>query len=567
MTGARTLHASHIAAELDRRFTGLIDLSDIAGATEKVQRDHFLTRAQAAFALVIKAGISDKVAADAVTDGSQDNGIDAVYADTSANVVWLVQSKWHTNGTKSLGKGDALAFIQGLKALSDFDAQQFNDKVKSKLADVETVLSDPDFTIRMLVVVTGGHHLAQEVRQPFDDLLEDWNYADTSLSVDVLGLAQLHDYVKKGVIAAIDLDVTLENWGVVTEPYVAYYGVVSASDVADWFRTWGDTLFDKNLRSALGSTPVNAALAQTLSAEPEKFWYFNNGVTILANEVGKTGAGGQSRAAGVFKLRGASVVNGAQTVSSIASVVASVPTGEFEPKVWLRVISLAGAPDDFANRVTRATNTQNSVENRDFMALDANQERIRSELWLSHKVSYVYKRGDSLPANGEGCTGQEALVALACLHPDSTFAVLAKSNLGRLEDTGGKYYQTLFNSSTPGNRVWLAVRVLRAVEEELRSRRSAVFGKDRSIAIQGNRIIVHLVFKRLGGTKALDLQDPANIEPLLENARAEARNAHALVVSLVERHFSSNYVTSLFKNSERCGQIVAYSEETWAHPA
>jgi hypothetical protein len=75
--------------------------------------------------------------------------------------------------------------------------------------------------------------------------------------------------------------VTVENWGVVTEPYEAYYGTVSAQAVASWFATHGDALFEQNIRKPLGTTPVNVRMGETLSEHEHHFWYFNNGITGL----------------------------------------------------------------------------------------------------------------------------------------------------------------------------------------------------------------------------------------------------------------------------------------------
>lgn len=551
------IQASHISAELHRRFDGLIDMSDVSAANSYQRESHFLTRAQAAFSLVMNAQVADEIAASSVTDGTGDNGIDAVWVDKANSVIWLVQSKWHEGGTKTLGKGDALAVIKGLRDLTETTRDRFNSKFESHWPAIEAALADPDFRVRVLITHTGPSDLADEVEQPFSDVAEEWNeVGETLLVVSVVGLPEMHQFVRKGAVAQIDIEMVLENWGVVSEPFRAYYGVASAADVASWFNDWGNTLFDRNLRSALGVTAVNAGLLQTLSDEPGLFWYFNNGVTVLAQSVSKTGVGGSSRVSGQFVLTDASVVNGAQTVSSIYNASVSDAQSVADAKVWIRVIELEGAAEDFGSRVTRATNTQNSVENRDFMALDAEQERIASELRLSHNVVYAVRRGESVPDNAVGCSASEALIAVACLNTDSTLAVLAKSAIGRLEDTSGRYYPRLFNTGTPAGRVWTAVQVQRIIDHELADLRRQNTGKPAAIALQGNRLIAHLVFQSMGGQVYIDNIDPDNVGTIETKIRDLTRRAHARVQEVIEEDFASNYVTSLFKNSDRCGKIV-----------
>jgi hypothetical protein len=108
----------------------------------------------------------------------------------------------------------------------------------------------------------------------------------------------------------------MSEWGQVQDPYEAFYGQMKLSDVAEW-AGHGKTLFDRNLRFYRGSTEVNDAMERTISDASERFWYFNNGITILCQSVKKALLNGVDRAWGVFRCNGVSVVNGAQTVGAI----------------------------------------------------------------------------------------------------------------------------------------------------------------------------------------------------------------------------------------------------------
>ncbi len=94
------------------------------------------------------------------------------------------------------------------------------------------------------------------------------------------------------------------------ELYWTVYGGVSTDQVAAWYEEHGDRLFDGNIRKALGPTPVNDAMIRTLSEEPEHFWYFNNGVTILAEQLTQAAARGPARDYGRFRLTDATISTG-----------------------------------------------------------------------------------------------------------------------------------------------------------------------------------------------------------------------------------------------------------------
>ena len=85
----------------------------------------------------------------------------------------------------------------------------------------------------------------------------------------------------------VDLSLNLLNWGQLHEPAVAYYGRVSAFDAATWLSTHGSSLFDENLRVVLPKSDINAGLQRTLFEDPARFWYYNNGITVLAREISR----------------------------------------------------------------------------------------------------------------------------------------------------------------------------------------------------------------------------------------------------------------------------------------
>jgi hypothetical protein len=152
---------------------------------------------------------------------------------------------------------------------------------------------------------------------------------------------------------------------------------------------------------------------------------------VLCQKVAKTALGGTSKKAGKFAFEGVSIVNGAQTVGCIGRAADDHSQAIGDARVSIRFISLENCPDDFAEEVTRGTNTQNRVGPREFVALDSEQDRLATELALDGK-RYAIKSGESSPSPDSGCTVVEATVALACAQSESDFAVQAKREIGRI---------------------------------------------------------------------------------------------------------------------------------------
>lgn len=561
MSAITRIHAAHIATAVTERYRPHLDLTDVGRAPESDQSLVLKTRGLAAFALQsLVADIDENTAASHVTDGGGDNGIDALYVDHRDKRIYVVQSKWHDEGTGGISVGDMHKTIQGLRDLTEEKFDRFNEKFKPFLGDVESVLSHPDVTFCLVVAITGLTELASPVQDLVDDALAEMNEISEMLTFRVLGLPELHQILREGGAAPrIDLELTLEGWGSVLEPYAAFYGVIDGATVASWYIAHGGRLFDDNLRKALGTTAVNSQLATTIEDSPENFWYFNNGITVLCGSVKKTAKGGASRVSGEFVVEGVSIVNGAQTVSSLAEKYKADRTALEAVRVWIRLISLEGCPSEFATDVTRATNTQNAVEGRDFLSLDPNQQRIQDDIQLSLGKRYVFKRGEPAPEALDGCSVADALVALACAKSDSSFAVVAKSNVGRLEDRNGRYYPQLFRDATTAFEVWQSVQVHRAIEQRLGVVRSSSQGKKKAVATQGNRMVAHAVFQKISEDYSLTSQiSGEDFSLLLDEVPAFTDVVLDRLLAHVEEQYGSNYVTSLFKNATKCGDISRY---------
>ena len=546
---------NHIRKKLESDFCPHVDMSDYPGKLIGEIENARLSRALAAFAIAEYAEVSPAAAVMDIVDGFDDHGIDAIGIDKQNHVIVVVQSKWDADGKGSPALGDVEKFARGFNDLITPRFDRFNQKIQAKRTDLTEALDDTDVRFELVLAHTGQQPLSSHARQVIDDLLVELNDVSEIVSFHHLGQSELHALVKQGISGkAPDLTVTLHDWGITQEPYRAFYGQVDATDVAEWWSQHSATLFDRNLRKFIHDSSVNADIRDTLVREPAKFWYFNNGITVLCDRIDKSPAGGASRKSGKFAFEGATVVNGAQTVGSIGQATAQDPAAVADARVHIRFISLENCPPEFATDVTRATNTQNRVERRDFVALDGEQERLRTDLQLEQGKTYAIKTGEPDPPRNQGCTVVDATVALACAHSPE-LAVQAKREIGRLwEDVTKVPYKLLFNGAVTATRLWRTVEVLRAVDDTLREEQRKLDGRDRSVAVHGNRLIAHAVFAHLPS----DLLDDhaADFDSGRSRVPDVTRRALAEVSTVVERDYPNNYVASLFKNASRCRDVI-----------
>lgn len=536
------LHVTQIEGYLRTKVRDLVDMTDYSGHSDSEQvKKAFLTRGLAVLATAHLTEDPLAEVAAGITDGSQDGGIDLIHFDQKERTLYLVQSKWHDSGHGSIELGDALKFIDGVRKVLDNDLVGLNGRIQARRVDIESAVYDANAKFVLVLAHTGQEPLSTEVERALTEYIEGQNDTSELMFLRVLPQAELHKAVAAGLAGApITLDVQLSGWGQLREPHFAVYGRVCAADVASWMTAHGPRLFERNLRQFLGGSSVNEDLVSTLLTRPLDFWFFNNGITAIASSVAKKPIGGNSTESGIFECAGFCVVNGAQTVGSIAAAAAQKPELVAQASVTVRIISSGDASGSFPLDVTRYTNTQNAIEKRDFVALDPEQERLRQELHIEG-VEYAYKAGAATGAAPNRFDLTEATVALACTNPDISLAVQAKREIGKLWDDLSKApYKQLFNGSVTGPVAWNAVQRLRVIDRHLQAESRTRSGRDALVCIHGNRFIQW---------KAM--QELCDAGPTVD-ASAVVQNAVERTIEGVRNHYSDSYPASLFKNLAKC---------------
>ncbi len=555
------LHVAQIKRRLKDTTYPHIDVSDLGKHGADFVEQARLTRALAAFVLTKVAGLSAEDAAACVTDGPNDNGVDAIaFVDSEPPRLYLIQSKWTDAGN---GGGSTLdemmKFQKGLADLVTMNWERFNDKVAARVAELDSALLNTDLRIEVIFVTMGSPQIAPAVAGHMDDYIATLNDPTEVALFTYLNQGAIYKLLVDATLSAqIDLTVELSDWGRLEGPPDAVYGHVGGAEVAGWLRDHGANLFDRNVRLVLSNSEVNASVLETVEESPERFWYFNNGVTALCESIDKAPAGGAERRQGTFGLKGVSIVNGAQTVGTLARALRAGKQQELDAvRVMVRFISLESAPEDFGKRVTRATNTQNVIGGRDFVGLDPEQTRLRDDFSVDG-LTYAIRSGEERPDPEKGCEFTEAAVALACAR-SSALATQAKREVSRLwDDTSKAPYKALFNASTTYLRIWRSVQILRAVEAELDRLKGGLGNRERGYAVHGNRLVGHVVFAKLASA---GFEDPAT-DWGLALAQVPALTAKALhtMTEKGEAEYGG-YTASLFKNATKTEHLAKMTVE------
>lgn len=475
---------AQIEAALRNRFFPLVSKVEKAGREgwDEGQHDRDrLSRSLAAYALAKLAVLDDATAANSVTDGSDDGGIDAIYFSPTKNQLVIVQAKYKPSGTAP-AQDENLKTINGIRALQARRFNEFSETFRNRSDELELALDTPGVKICLALVFLGAI-VGQHVTNDLDALKGEINRISERMNWEPAGLDVVHGWLlEEQVLTPVEIDVTLENWHCTPSPKMTIYGQVTVADLAELVGVHGAALFQRNIRHYLGSIGVNAAISKTALRNPQDFFYLNNGLTAVAEDIQQAG-GNYDRC--VFHLKNVSIVNGAQTAGAVTSASFSGAISR-DAKVLITIIKI-GVDDDLGLKITKARNHQTAVRGVDFAALDPNQERIRRELATSG-ITYHYRPSEAARVRTESSlTLEDSALALACMsfpllttaeirqksihnrpsHNAVEFVVTAKKSVARLWEQEGGYYKKLFKPTTSGLSIFRQVQIFRFIDRIL----------------------------------------------------------------------------------------------------
>jgi hypothetical protein len=543
---------TQIAQRLHEIFDGKIDLSGMSGGTAEKEQA-FLTRAFMALYFIDQAGLSPSEACDCICDGGGDDGIDALYVDKKNSRIYFGQSKWKANMQKGVELKEFTRFRDGIKDVMKLRWTDDNKDLHRFRKDIEEQLSSIDTEVVAIFAHTSENRIAENIYSKIDAFLSEENKYNEFLSFKEFRVNQAAKVARSYTRPEnINFNVMLGNWGQISNPYKAVYGSVAAVDVVDWFEKSGNKLFAENLRYGIEKSDVNDGIIATAQTDPANFWYYNNGITAICDAVNKLAIGGPDTASGVFEVQKISVINGAQTISSLSKAAKS-GADLSRARIHIRIISLVDTPDDFSSVVTSANNTQNNLNLVDFVASDPNQDRIRREA-AQLKLQYTFRRGEKEPERGQGFNIRAATIAAACASGDLRLAVSAKRYISGLwENPKKEPYTRLFSGSTTAAYLWRIVQIMNTVDDCLSDAAADLVGREKLTAIHGNRFILFSVFEAIGSARVKS-EEP--IEPVLTLAKELTSALLPKVQIEITRLFPEAYPGNIFKNRDRQVELL-----------
>jgi len=354
------------------------------------------------YALQLQWGITDieGVAAVSLTDSANDKKCDLVYVDRDNGRVVVGQGYMSVrddleaapaNKASDLNTAVTWLLSGGLGGLPDVlrsAAEEVRDAIGSDQIN--------DFHVWYTHNAPESANVKAEIDQAArtaDSLLHRY-FPDAQIDVTAreIGRQQLEKLYERteAPIAVTDELTVLVPGGFETkgEHWSAFTTAVPGTWLREQWKKYESDLMSPNVRDYLGivrsERNINNGIKTTASQTPDRFWIYNNGITILVHDYEVQGPDSDDN----YKLilSGAGIVNGAQTTGSLATLSESDAPNLGETSVLTRFVKCEDS--DVLADIVKYNNTQNKIEAADFRSKDEVQERLREEFALIPDADY-----------------------------------------------------------------------------------------------------------------------------------------------------------------------------------
>lgn len=346
-------------------------------------------------------------------DGAGDGGIDAVIfskADPSEGIdgdCWtIIQSKFGTSYS-----GSRTVLEEGMKFISTLEGKRDNLSSISNdvILRIKNFLENKGPKDRLEYVLATCRNISKEENDFLNNIkLIGREKFGNIFDIDAISIETIYNRISEDEeITGNSIFIPLET-SVTSSDETLHIGSTKVRDIYKFMMLYKeksgeiDLLYEKNVRKFLGpKKKVNKGIESTLENCPERFGLYNNGITIVAENV-------KSNGNGVLELGNPYIVNGCQTTKSIWSVLqrklhsgGSTPSQtqiEWEQRlsrsvVITKIVVVGSAGEELLTATTKYTNSQNSISEKDFIALEKDFRNWAPAFNAKYNVFLEIQRG------------------------------------------------------------------------------------------------------------------------------------------------------------------------------
>lgn len=352
---------------MDSKIRGL---AKKAGVSEGKLTDEYLFTLEMIDYFYYNKNIGEQDIRENFVDGTSDGGIDYIFV--KDDVMNLIQGKSTDKLTYDDVRNLLYKIAETINNFAKDNYDQYSQKMKSTyLNAIDRISADENINIILFTKTIINDELYAKIDKLKDDeKLRNYNiliYDGEDIENKKINLVEGNDFVKEDILELSDTKNILkynEN-GIIVN--------INANSLKKMYAKYGKKgLFSYNLREHISQKNVDSGIENTIKNERDKFWFYNNGITIGCSDYSIDG--------NKIRLYNFSIINGAQTTTKIGESKIVSKENDFA-----LVCKIVKAEDnirnesDFIMKISEASNSQKPIRPRDLKANSNEQKKLQLE--------------------------------------------------------------------------------------------------------------------------------------------------------------------------------------------
>lgn len=337
--------------------------------------------------------LTDEEVEEAITDGSMDGEIDAIYIQNrTINLLTFKYTDSFDNTKKNYPEGELDQYILTVDSIINGSIQEetINDAVWEKYLEIRNLATTGKIEFR-LYVISNKLHPVDHAKAKLANVIEKYTIVEKPIYFNQEQIVStLLENKKENVDGKIRF-IEKRHFEKSDGNIRTVIGVVSATEIIELIKhptianEINENVFNENVRVYKPKHRVNKAIIESAKNERNfEFFYLNNGITILCEEIDYS----PFTSSPVVPIKNFQIINGGQTSHSIFKVFQSDPEKLNTIELLVRVCETK-KDDPVTEKISETSNNQIPIGNRDLHSNDNIQRKLQTQF---ETLGYYYER-------------------------------------------------------------------------------------------------------------------------------------------------------------------------------
>ncbi|MFA5248961.1 MAG: AIPR family protein [Candidatus Paceibacterota bacterium] len=341
-----------------------------------------------------------------ITDGDDDNGVDSVYIVSNEQGIFINIFNCKSSLKDDFSEKDLKEFFNGLDYLFAKPKKDYfqleNKKIVNKISEIRED-KDNVLEVKCFYCVFNGKNreevkILRTVKQIYSyfDKYFKTVYPKAKFSLELISANDLFsiDVARKETLRGKIIKLKYVGDRLISNEIEIInangrLATVKGSEIAKLIETYGNCLFEKNVRGWMSFRKYNKDILNscTSNKEADLFWFLNNGITIICENCLP------DPEKHILKLTNPQIINGQQTAIVLDKALRD---GKLRKEVKILLKIYETEDNDLLLKVAKSTNSQLAVKSRDLVSNNPEQKALQNE-FKRKKYFYLKQRGEIRP--------------------------------------------------------------------------------------------------------------------------------------------------------------------------